>query len=98
MDDETVGYKENIEMLSRALIEKENIQYILTSGSGHSPHYTPEAYALKCECFAKLKKLRKKGIMKHESNRHAFMLRQDWLAMTEQNEELWGKIFAFLEK
>ena len=98
MDDTTVSYKYNLEALSRALIEKTNIEYLLVNGSGHSPHYTAPAFEYKEEFFKELKKLRKQGKLTTDEQKEAFIDSYDWYAMTEQNEDLWEKIFKFLDK
>ena len=98
MDDNTVSYKTNFNVLSRSLIEKTNIEYLLVSGSGHSPHYTAHAFAYKEDFFKLLKRQRKIGCLETAEEKAAFVDMFDWYAMTEQNEDLWRKIIAFLEK
>ena len=98
MDDSTVSYKSNIQAVSRELIEKTNIEYLLVNGSGHSPHFTPSAFAYKEAFFRDLKRARKSGNLDTPEQREAFVDMYDWYAMTEQNEEVWNKIFKFLDK
>ncbi|MBO7196760.1 MAG: alpha/beta fold hydrolase [Clostridia bacterium] len=98
MDDRTVSYKTNFNVLSRSLIEKTNIEYMLVSGSGHSPHYTSYAFAYKEDFFKELKRQRKLGCLETSEQKEAFVDIFDWYAMTEQDEDLWEKIFKFLDK
>lgn len=98
VDDATVDYKSNFRALSRALGHKTNIEFVLVNGSGHSPQYTADAFAYKEQFFKDLKKLRRQGRLAKSEQKSAFIKKYDWLAMTEQNVEVWNKIFVFLEK
>ena len=98
MDDATVSYKNNLEAVSRELIDKDNIKYLLVNGSGHNPHYTSAAFAYKESFFKHLKLQRKRGKLDTEEQREAFIDLYDWELMTEQNEDVWNKIFDFLNK
>ena len=98
MDDSTVSYKANLERVSRELIEKTNIEYLLVAGSGHSPHYTASAFAYKEAFFKDLKRARKSGVLSTDEQKAEFVDLYDWCAMTEQNEDVWNKIFKFLDK
>lgn len=95
MDDSTVSYKTNFEVLSRELIEKTNIEFLLSNGSGHSPHYTAPAFAYKEKFFKEMKKQRKRKLLDTDEQKETFVNSYDWFSMTEQNEELWEKIFKF---
>lgn len=96
-DDATVDYKSNFRTLSHAIVDKTNIEFLLVSGSGHSPHYTAKAFAYREQFFKDLKKLRRQGRLETAEQKADFVKGYDWLRMTEQNAELWETIFSFLE-
>lgn len=98
MDDKTVSFKPNFEALSRALIDKTNIEYLLVNGSGHSPHFTSTAFSLMTSFFKDHHKMKKDGLLETDDQKEEFLYSYDWLAMTEQSEYVWEQIFKFLEK
>ena len=95
-DDATVSHKLNFVALQNALKEKGNIQFLSVSGSGHSPHYTADAFAYKEAFFKELKKQRRKGRLKTKEQKLAFASRYDWRKMTAQNESVWNVILEFI--
>ncbi|MBQ8413705.1 MAG: alpha/beta fold hydrolase [Clostridia bacterium] len=97
-DDKTVSYKKNFLTLSEGLKDKNNIEFLTVSGSGHNPTYTAEAFAYKERFFKDLKKQKKRGKLETKEQKIAFALRYDWYKMTEQNEDVWRRIFGFLER
>lgn len=97
-DDATVSHKLNFVALQNALKERSNILFLSVSGSGHSPHYTADAFAYKESFFRQLKWYRRKGKLKTKEQRIAFASRFDWRRMTGQNQAVWSKILDFLMK
>ena len=97
-DDATVSHKLNFIVLQNALKEKGNIEFLSVSGSGHSPHYTADAFAYKEAFFRELKKQRRKGKLKTKEQKLAFASRYDWRKMTAQNESVWNVILEFIAK
>lgn len=97
-DDKTVSHRLNFLMLQKSLSNKENIEFLSVSGSGHSPHYTAEAFAYKEDFFKKYVKLRKKKKLQTPEQRKNLISSYDWYKMTEQNGEVWNRIFVFLDK
>ncbi len=97
-DDATVSHKLNFVALQNALKDKRNIEFLSVSGSGHSPHYTADAFAYKEAFFKELKKQRRKGKLKTKEQKLAFAARYDWRKMTAQNESVWNVILDFLFK
>ena len=95
-DDKTVSYKRNFIPLCEGLKSTGNIEFYTVVGGGHSPHYTKEAFAYKEAFFKKLKRYRRKGRLKTDERRRAFVESFDWYKMTEQNDEVWNRIFSFL--
>lgn len=97
-DDATVSHKLNFVALQNALKDKSNIVFLSVSGSGHSPHYTADAFAYKESFFRQLKWYRRKGKLNTKEQRIAFASRYDWHKMTAQDMDVWNSIFDFLIK
>ncbi len=98
LDDSTVSAEKNILRLRKETCERTNLEFILQNGKGHSVNYTREAADYKREFFRTMDRLKKKGLLETEEQKSEFVSSYDWYAMTEQDEELWEKIFIFLEK
>ncbi len=84
------------EPLQKALADKKNISLLLCKGKGHNPNYTQDAE----KYLAQYVKERKKFIKAKPSDAQKveFVASYDWLAMTAQDETVWEKIFALLDK
>lgn len=98
LDDSTVSAKKNILRLRKTTCERTNVEFIVQNGKGHSVNYTAEAADYKREFFKTMNKLKKQGLLETEEEKRAFVSSYDWYKMTEQDEELWERIFVFLEK
>ena len=98
LDDKTVSAKLNILNLRKQLFDRENLEFILLNGRGHTPQYTSDASSYKDEFFRHHKKLSKKGLLETEEQKSLLVNYYDWEAMTEQDDELWEKIFNFIDK
>lgn len=98
LDDKTVSAKNNILDLRRQLFDRENLEFILINGRGHIPQYTGAAAAYKEEFFKEHKRLKKKGLLEEDEQKSLLIAFYDWYAMTEQDEEIWEKIFNFIDK
>ena len=97
-DDATVSYKRHFLPLSVGLREKENIDFLTVSGSGHNPFYTKDAFVYKEAFFKALKTKRRHGRLKTNEQKAAFVASYDWHRMTAQNEFVWNKILDHLSK
>ena len=95
-DDKTVSYKRNFLLLSSALKNKSNTEFLTVSGCGHNPTYTSEAFAYKEKFFKDLKKQRVRKKLKTKEQREVFLSRYDFKKMTEQNSNVWERILLFL--
>jgi len=96
-DDKTVSAKLHFEKLRAALTDRENTTFIELNGRNHNPNYSDNAVALLTDFQKKLRKFRKKRKNATQEEKQAFVNQFDWQAITEQDEELWNKIFEFLE-
>ena len=98
LDDSTVDARLNVLYLRKHTLERGNVEFIIQDGKGHSVNYTHEASEYKHKFFKAMNKLKKKGLLETDEEKKAFVSSYDWYKMTEQDEELWEKIFTFLEK
>ena len=64
----------------------------------HNPHYSLNAIKLLKEYKKELRLLYKKGLIKNKEEQEKLIQKYDWLSMTEQDEDIWNKIFEVLEK
>lgn len=77
---------------------KPNIEVIITDGKGHNPNYTVDAVKYMREVFGNYASLVKDGTLKTIVDKKDFMKDKDIFKMTEQDEEIYQKIFSFIEK
>ena len=87
----------HLEKLRAALGEDANATFMPVDGKGHNPNFTRDAVLYKDEFFASLTRLKKKKRLATKEAREAFRDSWDWWRMTEQDGELWEKIFSFIE-
>ncbi len=93
-EDDKLVQRLHYDRLYEAFRDKEGIHLILTQGKGHNPNYTKEAVALLSDLGEKLKTAQ---ALKTSDEKQSFKNSFDWQKITEQDEALWNKIFAFLE-
>ena len=98
LDDKTVSAKFNILEIRKQLFDRENLEFVLTNGKGHDPHYTAAASSYKRDFYAYRGQLKKKGLLENDEQKSLLLDYYDWYAMAEQDEEVWEKIFKFLDK
>ncbi len=85
------------DILKEGLDKKENVRFLFVQNKGHNPNYTTDAVKLLGEFGkARAKFAKKKNTTKEE--KACFVASFDWNKMTEQDEVVWGKIFAHLDK
>ena len=97
-DDKTVSSKKHHHPLKEALSDVPTVEFILVDGKDHNPNYTAEAVKEKDIFFAALKKKKKAGELSTDEQKAAFVASFDWNKITEQDENLWQKILAHLDK
>ena len=97
-DDPTVSFEKNFVFLKSKLADKENIEFLSVTKKGHNPNFTEAAVKYKDAFFAEFQKKQKRGKLKTDEQKKALIESYDWWRMTEQDEELWNKIFEFLEQ
>ncbi len=95
-DDKQVNKAHHFDVLKANLENKSNINFWLMEGKFHNPNYTKEAVVYKDEFFAELTKKLKKKELATEEQKKAFRDSYDWWFMTQQDMEVWNKIFEFI--
>ena len=98
LDDDTVSAKLHYLRLKDALSSKGNIHFITLTDRGHNPNYTADAVKYKAAFFKSFKRRMKKEKMRDKAAHDKFLASYDWRKMTEQDEEIWQKIYEFLDK
>ncbi len=96
-DDAVVSCKNNFDVMQKALSNRENITFLKVSGKGHNPNYTAEAVKYKDSFFAIYQTTMKKNLLKTDADKKAFISRFDWHKMTEQDMDVWKKMFEVLD-
>lgn len=96
-DDPVVKTEYHFATLREALADKKNVEFLLVNGKNHNPNYTVEAVAeLSKMSTAMTEGIKKKAFETPEAV-EKFRTSWDWEKITEQDEELWNKIFDFIE-
>ena len=95
-DDNSVSYKRHFEKLRNAVSYKSNIEFLSLTDRCHNPNYTAAAVKYKGDFFKEYTKRTKKKITNMDAHR-AFLNSYDWHKITEQDEQIWNKIFEFLK-
>lgn len=95
-EDDQLCRRTHYDMLKEGLKGKENVHFLLVQNKGHNPNYTEDAVGL-IGTFgkARAKFAKKKNATKEEKAK--FVASFDWEKMTEQDEGVWGEIFAHLD-
>jgi len=96
-DDKTVKFKNHFEVMRRALVGYDRITFWAVSGKGHNPNYTEQAVKYKDKFFKTYQRALKKNLFETERDKELFAERFDWNAMTEQDMDVWERIFEMLE-
>lgn len=90
--------KLHYDQLYENLKDQENIEFLLVEEKWHNPNYTKEAVMLLNEYVKEKSTLLKKKKLSTEEEKKAFLEKYDFNKMTEQDEEVWKKIFKHLSK
>ena len=88
--------KNHYDILKNSLSDNENISFMLEENKGHNPNYTVGAVKLLANFSKARTKALKKKLTKEE--KELFVSSFDWNKITEQDDEVWNKIFAHLNK
>ncbi|MBQ8546235.1 MAG: alpha/beta fold hydrolase [Clostridia bacterium] len=97
-NDNVVSYKKHFLLLQKTFKDKKNISFLTVPNTKHNPNYTEEAVKEKDRLFSEVKIAQKKNELSSPEACEAFKNRFDWYKITEQNEDVWARIFQFLDK
>lgn len=84
--------------MKAALGDKDNIEFLKVTGKNHNPNYTENAVKLSGEMFKAYSDKLKTDYFDSEENRTAFRESYNWHKLTEQDMEIWDRIYDHLEK
>lgn len=93
-DDPTVKKKYHYD----SLVGNEKIELMFVHGKKHNPNYTADAVAGLTKMTDAMTEGFKKKAFNTPEDAEKFRTSWDWHKITEQDEELWGKIFDFIER
>ena len=96
-NDHMVSYKKHFLKMKKALKDKSGIEFVTVEGGKHNPNYTPKALEEKYKFQSEMQRLLKEGRLTTDEEHKAFKERFDWYQITEQNMEIWDKIYKFLD-
>lgn len=97
-NDHMVSYKKHFLKMKESLSDNERITFLTVENTYHNPTYTESAVKLKQDFQKKLKRAQRKNKLSTAQACESFVNSFDWYKITEQNEEVWAKIYEFLEK
>ena len=97
-DDSTCLFDNHFVKLKEALGDAKHVEFLALDGKKHHPHYTTNAVNMRSKYNSALKKKRKKKELVERRELESFAASYDWWKMTEQDEDVWQRIFEFLEK
>jgi len=97
-DDKTVHKDKHYDPLLEKLSGRENIEFLLLTGKDHNPTYTVDAVTYKNAFWGELSKAIKEKQLETPEQQKPFMDKYDWWRMTQQDMDVWNRIFDHLKK
>ena len=94
-DDSMVPISSGLEYV-RSRVNNENISYVVVEGKYHNPNYTEDAVQYMGQTFGEFNQLVKEKKLKTLEQKQAFMKEKDFMRMTEQDGDVWKKIFEMM--
>jgi pimeloyl-ACP methyl ester carboxylesterase len=96
-NDRVVSFQRHFCVMREALAGYSNISFMEVAGKGHNPNYTRSAVRYKAKFFRAYRRALRRNLFETERDEELFADRFDWDFMTEQDMEVWAKIFETLE-
>ena len=96
-DDPTVKTEYHFNALKDALKDNKKVEFLLVHGKKHNPNYSDEAVAELTRMTSAMTEGIKKKSFETPEDAEKFRTSWDWHKITEQDEDVWNKIFNFLE-
>lgn len=81
----------------RSRINNPNVTYLAVEGKFHNPNYTTDAVTYMQQTFGEYETLVRDKKLKTVEQKKAYMADKDFWRMTEQDEDIWAKIFSHME-
>lgn len=97
-NDKLCKKKLSYDVLCERFSGNERIELLLEHGKGHNPNYTSDAVKYLGEYASERTRLLKRGLLSSEEQKREFISRFDWRRMTEQDGDVWARIFEFFDK
>jgi len=94
-DDSMVPIGSGLEYV-RSRIDNPEVSYLVVEGKYHNPNYTTDAVLYMGRVFSEYNEKMKRKELKSLKDKQEFMNGKDFWRMTEQDEEIWGRIFDFI--
>ena len=95
-DDRMADIRTGLEYV-RARVVNPNVTYLEVDGKDHNPNYTTDAVHYFREVFDEYENLVRRKKLRTPDQKKAFLAPVDFVRMTEQDEEIWKRIFANME-
>ena len=95
-DDKKVEFERSCQLLSEALKDRPDTEFVVVDGHNHDPQRTQQAAAADLLMQGDLN--RKKKQLTTAAQQEAFRASYDWNLIGQQDMEIWSRIFAFLQK
>ena len=95
-DDKMADIRTGLEYV-KSRVENPNVSYLEVDGKDHNPNYTQDAVSYFREVFGEYEKLVMMRKLRTPEQKKAFLDPKDFVRMTEQDEDIWKRIFANVE-
>ena len=96
-DDPLVKKEQHFDVMRSELKDRKNVTFWLMNGKFHNPNYTEKSVVYKDAYVSTLNEKIKKKELETAEQKKAFVDAYDWWAMTEQDMDVWNRIFEFIE-
>lgn len=97
-DDNVLNVKYHFNEIKKALETRDNIEFLLVDKKLHNPNYTTNAVSLLQEFIKEKTKVAKKYKTLTEEEHNMFINSFDWWSITEQDLDVWERVFDVLER
>lgn len=96
-DDPIVPYKTSTYKIFKNN-KNENLDFLIVDNKSHNPNYSSSGLKYMKDTFNEYSKLIKENKLNTKEDKIKFMKDKDLFKMTDQDEEVWNKIFNHIEK
>lgn len=96
-DDNVINFKHHTGLMMKK-VHNPNVEFLIYEDKMHNPMWTKEGVRYYNEEFGTFNKLVKEGKLKTLEEKKAYFADVDFIFMTTQDENVWSKIYQFLDK